>query len=218
MTMNPWWPTLLTVALIVAYEVGLAMAERRHPTRVARSSHAQLRQVWFDAVAGQVGAEILAVQTIRNSLMSATMTASTAALGLMGTATLAVPSLHEALVHNVAWGGLLAPRPITELLLLSLLFVSLFSSVMAVRYYTHVSFIAGMPADSATKQQWLATGRKYICKAGRLYSLGLRHLVLVAPVVAGLLHPLAGPIAALLVVGTLLRFDSIEPDVHLKAH
>lgn len=218
MTMNPWWPTLLTVALIAAYEVGLAMAERRHPTRVARSSHAQLRQVWFDAVAGQVGAEILAVQTIRNSLMSATMTASTAALGLMGTATLAVPSLHEALVHDVGWGGLLAPRPITELVLLSLLFVSLFSSVMAVRYYTHVSFIAGMPADSATKQQWLATGRKYIDKAGRLYSLGLRHLVLVASVVAGLLHPLAGPIAALLVVGTLLRFDSIEPDVHLKVH
>lgn len=218
MTINPWWPTLLTVALIVAYEVGLAMAERRHPTRVARSSHAQLRQVWFDAVAGQVGAEILAVQTIRNSLMSVTMTASTAALGLMGTATLAVPSLHEALVYDVGWGGLLAPRPITELVLLSLLFVSLFSSVMAVRYYTHVSFIAGMPADSATKQQWLATGRKYIVKAGRLYSLGLRHLVLVAPVVAGLLHPLAGPIAALLVVGTLLRFDSIEPGVHLKVH
>lgn len=212
MNMNPWWPTLLTVALIVAYEVGMATAERLHPNRIARSNHAQLRQGWFDAIVGEAGAEILAVQTLRNSLMSATMTASTAALGLMGTATLAVPSLHEALVHDVGWGGLLAPRPMAELVLLSLLFVSLFSSVMAVRYYTHVSFIAGMPPDSVIKKQWLATGRKYIAQAGRLYSLGLRQLVLVAPIVAGLLHPLAGPVAALLVVGTLLRFDSIEPD------
>ncbi len=218
MTMNPWWPTLWTVAIVVAYEVGLAIAERRHPTRVARSSHAQLRQVWFDAIAGEAGAEILAVQTLRNSLMSATMTASTAALGLMGTATLAIPSLHEALIQDVGWSGLLAPRPVIELVLLSLLFVSLFSSVMAVRYYTHLSFIAGIPANSATKQQWLTTGRKYIAQAGRLYSLGLRHLILVAPVVAGLLHPLAGPVAALLVVGTLLRFDRIESDVHRTIH
>lgn len=114
MTLNPWWPALFTVVIIVAYEVGLAMAEQRHPARVARSSHAQLRQEWFDAIAGEAGAEILAVQTLRNSLMSATMTASTAALGL-----------------------------------------------------------------------------------------------------AGLLRPLAGPVAAFLVVGTLLRFDSIGPDVHL---
>ncbi len=213
MTINPWWPTLLTVAIVVAYEVGLAIAERRNPTRVARSNHAQLRQAWFDTIAEEAGAEILAVQTLRNSLMSATMTASTAALGLMGTATLAIPSLHEALMHDMGWTGLLAPRPVIELVLLSLLFVSLFSSVMAVRYYTHVSFIAGMPAHSTTKKQWIATGRKYIVQAGRLYSLGLRHLVLVVPVVAGLLHPLAGPVAALLVVATLLRFDSIEPDV-----
>ncbi len=212
MTLNSWWPSLLAVLIILLYEIGLTIAERRRPERVARSSHAQLRQAWFDAIAGQAGSEILAVQTLRNSLMSATMTASTAALGLMGTASLAAPSLHEALAGEAGWGGLVALRPMLELMLLGLLLVSLASSVMAVRYYTHVSFIAGIPANSPIKPQWLPIGRLYIAQAGRLYSVGLRHLVLVAPIVAALLLPLAGPVAALLTVLVLLRFDRVQAD------
>ena len=45
------------------------------------------------ALSRQPGSEILAIQTLRNSVMSATMTASTAVLGLMGTVSLAAPSL-----------------------------------------------------------------------------------------------------------------------------
>ncbi len=208
-SMASWWPALVTVGVLGAYELVLAVAERTRPAQVARSSHAQLREAWLDAIALQPGSEILAVQTLRNSLMSATMTASTAALGLMGTATLAAPSLRETLTADLQWAGLLAPRPMLELVLLGLLFISLVASAMAVRYYTHVSFIAGMPADSPTKQQWLPTGRRYIRQAGRLYGWGLRHLVLVAPVVAALLHPLAGPPAALLTVVALFRFDTV---------
>ncbi len=200
---------LLTIGVLGAYELTLVVAERVRPSHVARSSHAQLREAWLDAIALQPGSEILAVQTLRNSLMSATMTASTAALGLMGTATLAAPSLREALTADVQWVGPLAPRLMLELVLLALLFVSLVASAMAVRYYTHVSFIAGMPADSPAKQPWLAIGQRYIKHAGRLYGWGLRHLVLVAPVVAALLHPLAGPPAALLTIVALARFDRV---------
>lgn len=202
-----WWPTLATVAVLAAYEAIILIAERNRPAWVARSSHAQLREAWLESVSQQIGAEILAVQTLRNSLMSATMTASTAALGLMGTATLAAPSLHQALAAEGSVPVLLTPRHLLELVLLSLLFLSLVSSVMAVRYYTHVSFIAGMPAQSQAKARWLDAGRRYIRKAGRFYSTGLRHLVLVAPVVAAILHPLAGPVAALVVVSVMFSLD-----------
>ena len=52
-------------------------------------------------------------------------------------------------------------------------------------------------------------GVAYVRRAGVLYSWGLRHLILVAPILACLLHPLAGPVAAVLVVIVLLRFDRI---------
>jgi HAMP domain-containing protein len=73
-----WLAVLATVAVLAGYEVALALAQRRSPERLARTAHATLRQEWSEEVSKQKGSEILAVQTLRNSLMSATMTASTA--------------------------------------------------------------------------------------------------------------------------------------------
>jgi hypothetical protein len=205
-----WWPVFATVAVLLSYEAWLVVAQRQRPGRWARSAHASLREAWFDAVSAQPGSEILAVQTLRNSLMSATMTASTAALGLMGTVTLAVPSLHEAFAGTGSGVAQFTPRLALELVLLALLFASLVSSVMAVRYYNHAGFIAGMPVGSEARQRWHATGRSHVRRAGVLYSWSLRQLLLVVPAVAFILHPGAGPLAAVAVVSVLLSFDRIR--------
>ena len=203
-----WLATLVTITVLVAYEAVLTVAQRRRPEQMARSAHAALREEWFTAVSQQKGSEILAVQTLRNSLMSATMTASTAMLGLIGTVTLAAPSLHASF-GEAAMLPSFTPRLVLELLLLALLFASLVCSAMAVRYYNHVGFISGMPVESDARKRWDVAGVAYVRRAGVLYSWGLRHLILVAPILACLLHPLAGPIAAVLVVIVLLRFDRV---------
>ena len=208
-TTAAWLAILATVAVLAAYEGARAWAQHRAPHRVARSAHALLREEWFDAVSQQRGSEILSVQTLRNSLMAATMTASTAALGLVGTATLTAPSLREAL-GGAGW--LLTPRLVSELLLLGLLLASLVCSAMAVRYYTHLGFISGMPVECAARQRWNPTGHVYVRRAGALYGWGLRHLILVAPVLAALLHPLAGPVTALGVTAVLWGFDRINEE------
>ena len=77
---------------------------------------------------------------------------------------------------------------------------------MAVRYYNHAGFISGMPVESA-RQRWAPAGAAYVRRAGLLYSWGLRHLILVAPILASLLHPYAGPVAAVLVGVVLSGFD-----------
>jgi len=159
-------------------------------------------------VSVQKGSELLAVQTLRNSLMSATMTASTAALGLVATATLAVPSLHSSFGEVMGVPNL-TPRLALELVLLALLLASLVSSAMAVRYFNHAGFIVGMPIDSDARSRWASAGAAYVRRAGVLYSSGLRHLILVAPVLASILHPAAGPVAALVVVAVLFGFDRI---------
>ena len=68
-----------------------------------------------------------------------------------------------------------------------------------------------MPVDSEARKQWTSAGTLYVRKAGVLYSRGLRQLVLVAPVVAFILHPAAGPVAALLVATVLFGFDRFQP-------
>ena len=141
------------------------------------------------------------------------MTASTAALGLMGTVTLAAPSLHAEFREGASALSLFTPRLAMELVLLALLFASLVSSVMAVRYYNHAGFVGGMPVESEARKRWTAAGAAYVRKAGVLYGWGLRQLVLLAPVVAFILHPVAGPIAALVVCGVLFSLDRFQPSI-----
>lgn len=200
--MTAWAAALATLGLVASYEAWLVLA-RRAP---ARSAHAGLRDDWFNAVSQQPGSEILAVQTLRNSLMSASMIASTAVLALMGAITLSAPSL-KGLGEGAAALPHFTPRLLMELLLLALLFASLVTAVMAVRYYNHAGFIGGMPVGSPARTQWTPIGVRYVRRAGLLYSWSLRHLMLVLPVVAYVLHPLAGPLTAVLLVVVLYRFD-----------
>lgn len=203
-----WTSAFVTVSILVSYEVALAFGQRRRPERLARTAHAALREEWFAAVSAQKGSEILAVQTLRNSLMSATMTASTAALALMGAATLAAPALHSAFDDQFGLPFFSAQLAM-EFALMALLFASLLSSVMAVRYYNHAGFISAMPVDSEPRNRWSGSGKNYVRRAGILYSWGLKHLVLTAPILAFLVHPAAGPVAALGVVAMLVSFDRV---------
>ncbi|MBL7090575.1 MULTISPECIES: DUF599 domain-containing protein [unclassified Acidovorax] len=217
MNNTSWLAVIFTLGIVAAYEIWLAVAQRRTPQRLARSAHALLREDWFAAISAQPGSEILAVQTLRNSLMSATMAASTAVLGLMGSLSLTAPTLRDTLgqaaTDSAAWPHV-TPRLAMELVLLCLLFASLVASVMAVRYYNHASFIGGMPVGTPQRKRWATTGTAYVRKAGLLYSWGLRQLMLLVPIVAFVLHPVAGVAGALVVVAALVQFDRyrIESD------
>ncbi len=206
----PWLSLAVTVAVLVSYEMVLMVMQRRHPGRLARSAHANLRQEWFAAVSVQNGSEILAVQTLRNSLMSATMTASTAVLGLIGTVTMAAPSLHVGFAGGGAEIKYLSVNLVLELVLMLLLFASLVSSTMAVRFYNHAGFISAIPVGSEARLRWNPAGAAYVRRAGILYSWGLQHLILVAPILASILHPFAGPPAAIAIVLVLYGFDRAE--------
>jgi hypothetical protein len=200
---HPWWALAATLALVLAYEGWLVLG--RGERSGAPALHASLREQWLAALAAHPGSEILAVQTLRNSLMSATMVASTAALGLIASATLAAPSLQELAASD----GLppFTPRLALELALMALLFASLLASVMAVRGFNHAGFIASMPVGSDARRRWSAAGVSTLRRAGLLYGWGLRQLLLVAPLLAALVHPWAGPPCAALVVLLLAGLD-----------
>ena len=205
-----WIAVLTTVGILVFYEIALAIGQRVRPDLLARTAHARLREEWFHAVSAESGSELLSVQTLRNSLMSATMTASTAVLALMGTVSLAAPSLRETLGLSLEGGPAPTPRLLLELVLMSLLFASLVASVMAVRYYNHASFICAMPVGSAVRENWSEAGAIYVRRAGLLYSWGLRNLIMVAPIVTSILHPAAGLVAAVVVVMVMSGIDRIR--------
>ena len=142
--------------------------------------------------------------------MSTTMTASTAALGLIGSATLLVPSITSSIGTFDNLASHFTARLAMELVLMGVLFASLVCSAKAVRYYNHTGFILSMPVESDERSQWIPTAVAYSRLAGLLYSWGLRHLLMVAPVLVFLVYPLAGPLAAALVVAALFGFDRFQ--------
>jgi hypothetical protein len=85
---------------------------------------------------------------------------------------------------------------------------ALVSSALAVRHYNHAGFIVGMPVGCETRQRWNAAGTD-VRRAGVLYSWGLRQLTLVVPIVAFILHPVAGLAGAVIVVASMANVDRI---------
>lgn len=61
--------------------------------------------------------------------------------------------------------------------------------------------------DVKTWQRWDPARTAYIRRAGLAYNWGLRQLVLVAPILASLLDPCSGPVAAVPVIVVLSRFN-----------
>lgn len=203
---SAWTVFGVSVFIFVVYEGWVLWVGRRTPHRMARTAHARMRASWAAALSQRPGFEIVAVQTLRNSLMSATIGASTAALALMATITLAGGTVLETIAHPQSGAGL-PLRPVLEALLMLVLFASYVCSSMAMRYYNHAGFVMSMPVESEERRPLEPFARDYVERAGLLYSWGLRCFLMVAPLVAGIVNPLLMPLMTVGLVFVLWFFD-----------
>jgi uncharacterized membrane protein len=207
--LNELLPVLGSVLLFLIYEARVLWLGHRQPYRTARTAHARMRINWVEALSAQPGFEIVAVQALRNSLMSATIAASTAALALMGTISLAGPTMARSVMHvgpEVA-AAATTSRSLLEGLLMAVLFASYVCSAMAMRYFNHAGLVMSMPVASAARKALNPMASAYVERAGLLYSWGLRFFLMVAPVVVGIVNPWAMPLMTLLLIAVLAYFD-----------
>jgi hypothetical protein len=201
-----WAACVLSLLVLAGYELRAHIIGKQSPERVARYANARVRMHWVAALSSQPGFEIVAVQALRNSLMSATISGSTAALAAMGAVTLAGSSLMADLPRINA-GGSASLHTLLQALLVLALFASYVCSAMAMRYYGHASFIMSMPVASPDRQSLNPMAANYVNRAGLLYSWGLRLFLMAAPLVAGVVHPVAMPPVTLLLLVALHFFD-----------
>ncbi|MEO7937132.1 MAG: DUF599 domain-containing protein [Burkholderiaceae bacterium] len=197
-----WIAFGISTAIFVVYEIWVFWVGRRHPDRIARSAHATLRVSWADALSRQPGFEIVAVQALRNSLMSATIAASTAALALMGTISLASSNINAA-----TFDGTPPLRIVLEVLLMATLFASYVCSAMAMRFFSHAGFVMSMPVAAPERAPLNPMAKDYVKRAGLLYSWALRLFLVISPLVVGMVRPLGMPFMTVALVVALWFFD-----------
>jgi hypothetical protein len=193
-------PFAVGVVIVAAYELRQHLVTRRGLRSSARAAHSALRGEWVRALSRQAGTEILAVQTLRNSLMSATITASTAVLVLVSSFNL----LASRAIEN---RSLLSTRYLLELGLGTSLFAAFVCSVIAMRYYHHAGFIMSLPVGTPERAAREEVAIAYVQRAGILYSWSLRCFLFAAPLGAGLMHAWLMPVAALGLTIVLTYFD-----------
>ncbi|ODU08866.1 MAG: hypothetical protein ABS84_11485 [Rubrivivax sp. SCN 71-131] len=215
--MNAWleWGGLAaSVGVVAGYEYYAHLAGRRNPLRQARFINARMRGEWARAVMSQSGFEVVAVQALRNTLMSSTIAASTAALALMAALTIGGASIYAGLSH---WptGGVGPLHVVMGALVVALLFASYTCSAMSMRFYGNATLIVSMPVASPERQRLNPVASHWVQRAGALYSWSLRLFLMVVPAVAGVVHPLALVPATLVLLVALHFFD--QPPPHLPA-
>lgn len=201
-----WGSFAASLLLILAYEVRAHHVSRRDPTHQARFINARVREVWARTMSTQPGFEIVAVQALRNLLMSATIAASTAALALMASLTLGGASLASGLAQ-LPRGEVASLHVLLGATTVGLLIASYVCSAMSMRYYGNATLIMSMPVAGDERQRLNPVAVDYVQRAGRLYSWALRLFLMVVPAVAGVVQPLALVPATLALLVALHFFD-----------
>lgn len=201
-----WGSLALSLLMIVVYEIRAHRVGKLDPAYQVRFINAHMRKAWVQAMSAQPGFEIVAVQALRNVLMSATVVASTAALALMAGLTLGGASLPASLAQHPGEGIALL-HVLLGAVAIGVLFASYVCAAMSMRYYGNATFVMSMPMASPERQRLNPLATDHLLRAGRLYSWALRLFLTVVPIVTGVVHPLALVPATIALLVALHFFD-----------
>ena len=200
------FPSLL---LLVAYHGYLFLKVRRYPlqTAIGITNHARL--MWVKVVMDN-NRDILAVQTMRNQMMAASFMASTAILISLGAFHSAFRSdMFNVACHNLnMYGARTEELWMFKLMLLGILFfLTFFNFSLAIRYYSHASYMINTDAkdDPAIS---IDTVTQVLNQGALHYTFGMRGFYLSAPAALWLFGPEWMFAGFLILVMVLYRLDS----------
>jgi uncharacterized membrane protein len=215
---NDWYAVAFSATLIIGYHVFLSLRLKADPLYTIQAATAAARVAWVESIMSTSGRDVLAVQTLRNSMMTATFLASTAVLLIIGTLTLSGEA--ERLREN--WhalnivGATHAQAWLTKVLILLVDFVmAFFSFAMTMRLLHLVGYMINIPAENGPRSISPPLVAKYLNRAGAFYAFGMRMYYLSVPLVFWLFGPHFMAIATMVSLPALYYLDRApRPSVH----
>jgi uncharacterized membrane protein len=172
--------------LILAYYLYLGWRTRRTPESSIHAHNAKIREQWVGMVMDSGKMDILAIQTLRNSVIAANFMASTAVLLIIGTLNVSEkigqwtltwhPFGIGDMTSDVAWQ--------IKLGLLLLVFAIAFHFFsMAIRYFNHVGYMINLPSEPSKDTGLYHQTCTYLNKAGSYYMFGTRTFFFSLPII-----------------------------------
>lgn len=204
----------LSAGVVAAYYVFLNIKVRNNPTYTIHGVNALARSLWVEHIMCNASKDVMAVQTLRNWIMGASLMASTAALLIVGTLTLSgqaeniSQSWHVLSIKSIAnelW--------ILKVMLLLLDFiVAFFAFAMSVRLANHVVFMVNVPDHGAHHNLSPKAVARRMQRAGNMFAIGMRAFFFAVPLVFWLFGPYFLLASSIGLVITLYHLDRSEPE------
>jgi uncharacterized membrane protein len=173
------------LALLGAYHLFVRIRMRSDPDFRIQGVLNRGREAWVERMIRE-DLGILAVQTLRNSIMAATFFATTAVALIVGTITLSMQSgalrhVSETLAaSDERWWFLKIVILLVDLL------GAFFFFAQAIRYLSHVGLMISAPAEASSPSMV----SKLLIHAGRFHTRGMRCYYYAGPVLFWLFGPL----------------------------
>ncbi|MCX7089077.1 MAG: DUF599 domain-containing protein [Methylococcales bacterium] len=204
---------LCSCLLVWAYYIYLARRTRRAPDSSVHTLNASIRRQWVDLIMTNNGKlEILAIQTLRNSVMAANFMASTAVLLIIGSLNLS-PKIGEWAAqwypHSVALSVTSQLWQIKLGLLLLDFFMAFFCFAMSIRFFNHVGYMINLPNNTGTERNLFHQTCAYLNRAGRYYTLGTRMFFFSLPIILWFFGPYFLIPATLALIAALAILDRV---------
>ena len=196
------WLMLASAGLLIAYHLWFLRELRLRPQATTIGSAKALRAAWVaDVMTNR--RDILAVQTLRNWVMSTSFLASTAALIAIGLLTFVMSSDGVTnLIHRLNFAGTRSQDLLTIKLALIIVnfFVAFFNLSLAMRHYNYAVFLIGM-SPGPDSEAAIARATRHVQSGAMRYAAGMRGFYLTVPLMLWLFGPvwlLAGSAAVTL--------------------
>lgn len=205
---------VLSAALVGAYYAWLRRQTRRDPTYTIHGVNELARTLWVAHVMRNPAKDVMAVQTLRNFVMGASLMASTAALLIIGTLTLSGQAENIARswhVLNLVGTHVAELWMVKVLCLLADFIAAFFAFAMAVRLANHVVFMLNVPEHDAHHNLSPQAVARRLNRAGNYYAVGMRAFFFAVPLVFWLFGPALLLLATVGLVIALQRLDRSEP-------
>ena len=175
------------VVAVVAYEWVQRGRHADSDSPNLRGWQARVRVQWVAALMQHGRQEIVAVQTLRNSVMASSFMASIAGLAIPGVFTMSSEVNRQALDWHRDFGLPFAAglQPLKMMLLVAVFFAAFVFFVQAIRLFNHVGYMIVLPQD-APQAVPPAEVARYLNLAGGSFTYGVRLFFACLPVAAWL--------------------------------
>lgn len=209
---SDWLALIFFMAGLLGYRYFLAFMLRRRPENLYLGKLQQYRKAWIEANRGSEN-NIVVVQSLRNTIMSASFLASTAVILIMGAFNLLLTLETADQGRQTSYmAGTVAPEVLSFKILLVILILaySFFNFTWYIREVNYMSFILNVPKDKLDEIEG-EDSTKHLAKmfltSGLYFSLGMRGYYFMVPLLLWFFSPLLMVLSYGIILFILLRRD-----------